>query len=212
MNGRPWSLADDQLLREQYADRPTWELAILVERGESAVYRRAYQLDLSKSARSLAKTRFKPGHSASVASQFRPGHRPHNQGVKGWQAGGRSSQTRFVTNNRPHNWQPIGSLRTRTDGYLEVKLRDIRPSRQCWETLHTLLWRQHHGDIPAGHCIIFVNNDRSDVVIENLSKITRRELAYLNKHGFANTPAPLRAAAIALARLDCKRHAVLADG
>ena len=76
MNRRPWSPAADQLLREQYADRPAWELAILLERGESTVYRRAYELGLAKSAQALAKTRFQPGHSVSVANQFRPGHRP----------------------------------------------------------------------------------------------------------------------------------------
>lgn len=179
----PWSRHDDDLVRDYYSIVPTDILALALRRSARAVYERAASLGVRKSAEFLAsplsgRTGF---DDRGKAGQFRPGHRSWNKGRKGWQAGGRARETQFKPGHRPANWKPIGHERINRDGYLERKVRDgSKPSTNNYEPVHKLLWREHHGEIPRGHKVVFRNGDKSDLRIENLELITDADLMRRN--------------------------------
>ena len=49
------------------------------------------------------------------------------------------------------------------------------PSRQNWKYVHVLVWEEHHGPVPPGHCVAFCNGDKGDIRVENLELLTRAE-------------------------------------
>jgi hypothetical protein len=46
--------------------------------------------------------------------------------------------------------------------------------------VHRLLWEEHNGPFPDGHALVFKDRDKTNIVIENLELITRRELMLRN--------------------------------
>ena len=94
----PWTREELELLRTEYPGTPTWALAIRMNRTPRAIYDQANTMGLRKTAeymQSPETNRLRPGHKKGKATQFKPGHRPHNQGEKGWDSGGNSAKTRL---------------------------------------------------------------------------------------------------------------------
>jgi hypothetical protein len=58
-----------------------------------------------------------------------------------------------------------------------------------WKPQHHLLWAAAHGPVPPGHALAFKNGDRTDVRLDNLECIPRRELMLRNT--VHNYPKPL---------------------
>lgn len=155
----------------------------------SQVYNKAAGLRLTKSE--AFKTSDRSGRvlkgkqdPVMAATQFKPGHRTWNSGKKGWQAVGRSAETQFKKGRKPEenaNYQPIGSLRTSKDGYLERKVSDdtsIYPARR-WVALHRLVWEAANGPIPEGHIVVFKPGTATtypeQITLDKLDCITRGE-------------------------------------
>jgi hypothetical protein len=130
--------------------------------------------------------------------QFERGNLPWCAGKTGVHQG---NATSFKKGQASHNKCPVGAERLTTgDNYVKVKVAEPN----VWEFKHLLLWRQHHGEIPENHAVVFIDNDRSNIAIENLQLISRAELLYLNRNGFADAPAEIRPTAIAIAKLAVK--------
>lgn len=191
---RPWTDAEEQLLRELYPDHPTRDVAARLDRGERAVYARAKALGLRKSAAYLASpaaARIQPGQGKGSATRFKKGHQPWNKGTE-YRPTGRAIETQFKPGHMPQTEVPIGTERIR-DGYLWRKVTADNPvARFNWRTVHTLLWEEHNGPIPEGHVLAFRNGDRLDIRLDNLELITRTELA--RRNGPAGLPPQLREA------------------
>lgn len=192
MTRRPWASAELEIVRKLYPDVPTRDVAALLGRSEKSVYQRARNMGLCKSPAFFSSDlsgRIKRGkqHPAMVASQFKPGHASWNTGLKGWQAGGRSAETRFKP-RRPEesrNYCPIGSLRTSKDGYLERKVNDTNPvPARRWVSVHRLVWEAEHGPIPPKHIVVFRPGQRTNtlelITIDKLECISRAENARRN--------------------------------
>lgn len=69
--------------------------------------------------------------------------------------------------------------------YIHVKVGE--PSE--WEYKHRLIWKQHYGEIPEDHMIIFLDGNTLNCDIENLACINKVEHNVLNRTGlrFDNT-------------------------
>lgn len=52
--------------------------------------------------------------------------------------------------------------------------------RKRWRFVHVMLWEEANGPVPAGHTIAFRNGDKTDIRLENLECISRRELMRRN--------------------------------
>lgn len=200
-----WTSVSDRFLVMAYADHSAHDIARVLNVPEQAVYRRANSLGLKKS------TRFLKGHQSGrldgrdrrgVGTRFKPGHTPWNKGKK-HPGKGRSIDTQFQPGHRPATWRPIGSEVVSSDGYLRRKISDTGVQRRDWIGVHQIIWEEANGPLPENHVVTFINGDKADVRLENLTTLSRAELLYLNGRGFAELPADLRPAAIIAARLYC---------
>ena len=143
--------------------------------------------------------------------QFRPG-RGKAPG-SGTRKGG--NRTSFRPGAHPVTARAIGETRIdRKSGEVMVRLAEpvatyIRDdgrviSSNYWLPRRIVVWEQHRGPVPPGHCVIRLVDDVTDDRIENFECITRAALLRLNQMNPIRTLAPdidLRRAAVAAAVL-----------
>ena len=90
--------------------------------------------------------------------------------------------TMFQKGNVPVNHRPVGSERITKDGYIEVKIAE--PNK--WRLKHLIIWEEANGPVPPKHCIFFMDNDRTNVTLDNLRVIPRSQLLIMNgRRGFS---------------------------
>lgn len=171
-----WSDDQTRLLMQLYPNTPMPELVARLGRDDRAIYSKARALGLRRSLEYLASEhacRLRKGDNVGAEHRFRPGMASWNKGKKGWQAGGRSAETRFKPGNRPHTWVPIGTEQIR-DGYLWRKVTDGH-GRHDWRQVHVMLWEQNNGPVPAGFILVFRDRNKQNIQLDNLELITRAE-------------------------------------
>lgn len=189
----PWTAEEHAILRSDYPDMLTSELATRMGRSVKSIYSQVDRLGIRKSDEWLdspASRRLRRGDNHNPITQFKKGHVPHNKGAQGWQAGGNAHKTQFKKGSKPHNTQPIGAERITKDGYLQRKISATGHINTDWVGVHTLLWIEHHGPFSKGHIVIFKNGNKNDIRIDNLQLITRRE--NMLRNSIHQYPEPLK--------------------
>ena len=179
---KPWQPDEIALLKREYPDTLTADIARRLGRKVHQVHSKAASLGLRKSQAFHASPmsgRLRPGDMRGMGSRFRKGITPHNKGKKGWDAGGRSVETRYrkgnISGKAAMLLQPLGTERVTRDGIRQRKVRMDGPPQRRWKSVHSILWEDHNGPIPKGHIVVFRNGDRTDIRIDNLELITRAE-------------------------------------
>lgn len=192
---RPWTEVELELLRRNYADSLSADLAQALDRPITQVYSCANRLGLAKSDAFKATDksgRILKGGKLSVVTQFKPGIVPWNKGSN-YVAGGRSAETRFQPGVRPHTWKPVGSYRINADGYLDQKVSDTRYAPRDWRGVHRLVWEAANGPTPVGMVVVFRPGRRTTdpelITLDAVECITRREL--MARNTVHNLPKPL---------------------
>lgn len=137
------------------------------------------------------------GLKSGIDCTFKAGRVPFNKGQKGL---GGWEPTQFKKGNRPHNYKPVGTERVNGEGYVDVKVAD--PSK--WRSKHIIVWERENGNVPQGHVVIFGDGDRSNIVLENLILISRKQLVVLNKNGLIQNDADITRTGIIVADLHIK--------
>jgi HNH endonuclease len=186
---RHWTDVEVELLRRNYADSRTEDLAAVLGRKLEYVYAKARKLGLCKSEAYLASPaacRLRRGDDVGAPYRFPKGHVPANKGVKhppGW-APGALATTQFKKGRPAHearNYLPIGSLRLSKDGYLERKVTDdptLAPVRR-WVGVHRLVWIAANGPVPPQHIVAFKRGRRTTdpalITLDALELITLAE-------------------------------------
>lgn len=183
---------DDQVatLRKVYSNYKTEDVAHILGHSLTATYRKANSLGLEKSDAYLASPaacRLRRGESVGAEYRFKPGNQSWNAGKK-IGSKGRSAQTQFKPGQLPPNHKPIGSERL-MDGYLQRKMTETGYPPRDWVPVHILLWQEHHGQVPAKHCVIFKDGIKSNIVIENLECLSRSDL--MRRNSVHNLPKEL---------------------
>lgn len=194
---RVWSTSETAVLREQYGDTRTSEIASRLRRSVSAVYQKAAALGLCKSEAYLASPnacRLRRGDNVGAAFRYSKGQVPANKGLRrpGWHAG-RMQETQFKKGRRPHTWKPVGSLRINCDGYLEQKVSETGYPPRDWVGVHRLVWEAAHGSISSGHVVVFRSGrrttDQSSITLDAVELVTRAEL--MRRNSYHNYPQEL---------------------
>jgi hypothetical protein len=98
---------------------------------------------------------------------FNKGLTPWNKGKKGLRV---SPASEFKKGNLPAQTKPVGSMRrTLRDNILQIKIANPK----VWRDVHKLIYEEHHGPIPKGHVIIFLDGDKNNFDVQNLACISR---------------------------------------
>lgn len=113
--------------------------------------------------------------TTGTVGYFKKGSIPWNKGLKGYMG---ANKTSFKKGTIPPQYRPVGSERITKDGYIEIKVED--PNK--WELKHRVIWEQHHGEIQKGHAIIFADGDKSNLDIDNLLLVSRKQLLFMNRN------------------------------
>lgn len=179
-----WTDAEREILRARFPAERTADIARDLGRSYQSVATQAALMGLRKTPdylRDVAQVVSAKAIAAGAKSQFKPGHRTWNTGMKGWTAGGRSGETRFKPGSKPQTWVPVGTEVRTTDGYWKRKVRDdAEHSRHNWKMVHVLVWEEANGPVPAGHIVVFKDKNKDNLALDNLELITRAENARRN--------------------------------
>lgn len=123
------------------------------------------------------------GLNSGLTGRFEKGNIPPNKGRKGYIAPG-SEKGWFQKGGQPWDTVPVGTIVTKTDGYLWKKIDD-KPGvwTQNWKQLHILNWEAVNGSVPEGYRIIFKDGNRQNCTPENLAMVSLAENAVMNNCG-----------------------------
>lgn len=135
------------------------------------------------------------GIKSGRTGRFEKGSDSWNKGMKGFQAGGRSSETQFKKGDTPGNHRPVGSERIGVDGYIEIKVAE--PNRWCLK--HREVWEQSNGKLPPGRILWFKDNNPLNCNIDNLMVVTRAQHAVVNRMGLQHAKGDYKHTAVLLA-------------
>ena len=164
---KKWTEEQDNILRELYRNHTCKELEPILNHPYRAIETRAYKLGLCKDKQwKLERSR---------ATTFKKGHVPHSKG-KTWDqmfTPGQQERMRantFKKGHTAHNKRPVGYEYKKRE-YWWVKVADP----DVYMPKHRLLWEKHHGPIPEGVVITFIDGNPDNITIENLRAETKEE-------------------------------------
>lgn len=120
-----------------------------------------------------------------------------NKGMKGIQLN--NGKGCFQKGHIPHTYRPIGSTRIR-EGYQWIKVAD--PNQ--WKPTHRVIWEQANGKVPRTHTLKFLDGDKTNITLNNLSLVSRAELANLNRNHYDTCPSELKPTVMLLSKLETK--------
>ncbi len=136
---------------------------------------------------------------SGVDTRFKKGSEAWNKGKK---FPGTGNITTFKKGHVPYKVLKDGAERITRDGYIEVKCQ------RKWIPKHRIIYEKHYGKIPKDHFVFFIDQDKTNLDINNLIAISYQECAYLNKNLKLNTDASINRAKIYLAKLQQKARGV----
>lgn len=202
----------------------TGEKRRLLTREQEAYLRRAYAHTTAARTAELLNERFGLNVTArqvrtftkshqitcTRTGRFRKGQTPPNKGTKGLM---KPNRTSFRKGDVPRNTRPLWSERICTkDGYVLIKVPEPNPytgAETRYKHKHIWIWEQAHGAVPEGSVVTFIDGDKLNCELGNLTLVSRAELQYLNRWlRYDDAPAEVRPSLIALARVECKRFEV----
>ncbi len=139
------------------------------------------------------------GLNTGFTGRFQKGNIPPNKGQKmSADMYEKCKATMFKKGQEPVNHRQVGSERITKDGYIEVKIAE--PNK--WRLKHLVIWEEANGPVPPKHCIFFMDNDRTNVSLENLRVIPRNQLLIMNgRRGFNGHDKDSNEVALTAARL-----------
>ena len=183
-----WTEQQVEAIRSRYPHERTDNIARDLGIPTARVYSKAAWMGLTKTPEYLASPeacRLRRDNPQGAQHRFQKGHTPANKGVKGSSYPGMEA-TQFKKGQKPHTWKPLGTERYSKEGYLQRKVTDTGYPPRDWVGVHILLWREHHGEIPAGHIIKFKDGNKQNIAIENLECISQAD--NLRRNSFHNYP------------------------
>lgn len=99
----------------------------------------------------------------------------------------RTNEERYTETRSKVQQMPIGTEVIR-NGYVWVKVSDDvhkadeKAGYVNWKPKHLLVWENHHGKLPEGKMVIFLNQNKEDCSIENLYAVDKRINAVMVKN------------------------------
>lgn len=138
--------------------------------------------------------------NTGFTGQFAKEHTPFNKGKNGKEylteeALEGMKKTQFKTGQSPVNWKPTGSERVTVDGYTEIKIAE--PNK--WRLKQQVIYEKYNNKVPKGYVVIFGDSDKSNLNIDNLILVSRKQLLTLNRKNLIANDADLTRTGIIIA-------------
>ncbi len=205
MKRRNWTLDEINYLIDNYADKSSIKIAAHLNRPICSVYGKAYSLCLKKSVEFLSSPEsgmLTKGTTLGLKTQYKKGHTPFNKGKKltdllSPESMKKVKSTWYKPGNLPHNAKHDGYERLNVDGYIEVRV-----SIGNFKFKHHVVWEKHHGPVPKGMNLVFINGDKTDIRLDNLKLISNAEL--MQRNTINRYPKDLRRSLRLVAKLNSK--------
>lgn len=180
---KPWTEADDETLRKLFPTTVTRALAAQLGRRMETVSQRVKKFGLKKTPEHIATHGGWLDGVKGAHTRFQPGLKPWNTGNFGVH---HSPKTEFKKGMRAPNVMPLGTVKLNSDGVLVRKVREGNNGGLNWEAEHRCVWRDAHGPIPKGHCVVFkpgkFTTEREKITLDVLELITRGEMTSRNNY------------------------------
>lgn len=173
MTVHKWSEEEIEFIRKIYPYYENKEISKMVKE----------KFGFYVSATNLLNVRHKhkfPKKAIPNSGCYRKGDVPWNKG-KGMseEVKEKVKKTWFKKGEIPKNHRPVGSTRITVDGYTEIKIAE--PNR--WALYHRYLYEKAYGvKLAKNEAVIFADGDKSNFDIDNLVKVSRANLLYLNNN------------------------------
>lgn len=138
-----------------------------------------FGIEISKRNLLNAKNRYNiPNKVIPNSGNYKKGKVAWNKGKKmPEETRAKVKKTWFKKGRIPKNHRPVGSTRITVDGYTEIKIAE--PNR--WALYHRHLYEQAHEEkLAKNDVVIFADGDKTNFAIDNLVKVSRANLLYLN--------------------------------
>ncbi|AUJ23138.1 HNH endonuclease [Virgibacillus dokdonensis] len=178
----------EMFIRENVKGLGNQELADLVNK----------TFDLSITRKQMKNWKRNHNLSSGLTGRFEKGNVPVNKGTKGlYNVGG--NKTSFKKGQKAHNYKPVGSERIDRDGYVLIKVSDDGPWQKRWRHKHKILWEKANGPVSPGHKLLFADQNKQNIKLDNLILVTEKQMATLNKKGLIKNDADLTKTGILLA-------------
>lgn len=185
-----FSREQEQFIRDRYFGIDNQELTDLLNERFNTQFTRG-QVKAWKNRNKL---------DSGLNGYFEPGHVPINKGTKGmFNVGGNSGS--FRKGDKPKNFKAIGTERIDRDGYILVKMQDEGAWNERWRHKHKIIWEKENGLVPNGMVLIFIDQDKTNISLENLMLITNQQHLMLNRNGWRFDDPELQKIGINLADL-----------
>ena len=171
-----WKKKELKMIAELYPYKSTVEIAEMLGFTVSMIAGVAERYGMKKSHEFLVKQgKHCAAHPNTLSRRFKKGHPSHNAGRKRseWMSAEnieKVKETQFKKGHVPWKTKPIGYKSKYSDGYWYIKTED------GMELLHTHVWNQHHGEVPDGHVLIFIDGNHDNCDISNLKMVSKSEL------------------------------------
>ena len=91
-----------------------------------------------------------------------------------------------------HN-APIGTERL-YHGYIQVKVKQP----DVWKLKQTVVWENANGKVPAGYRLLFLDGNKKNVTLDNLTLVSQAELNTLNAMNYKAKSGELTKTALAV--------------
>lgn len=172
---KQWTPAEDALLLALYPCTRTGTIAKLFDCKSHQVSKRAKTVGVKKSQwfkrNSIMSGAF-IDDNVGKAYRFQKGHVSHNKGKK-CPSHPNSQKTQFKAGHKPVSWLPPGSTRIDSkDGYILIKMGE---GTLKWRPLHRIIYQRMHGKVPAGDLVTFVDGNKLNISIINLTTISKKQ-------------------------------------
>lgn len=190
-------------IQDNGAGRNTEELTVLFNA----------RFNKKKTIKAMSALRYKYGAKSGLktrvpnSGQFPKGHVPHSKGKKQTDfmsvaAIERTKATRFQKGHPVWNHKPIGSTRVNVYGYVEEKVAE--PNK--WRLKHQIVWEAAHGKTKKGEMIVFLDGNKQNCSLENLTVINQSVNARLNQGHLRSKYPEITKVAITLGKVIAKTH------
>lgn len=168
-----WSEEEIEFLKEIYPYYPNREIAKMLKD----------KFGIEVTDRQLANARNNNGLPKKVipnSGNYKKGKVAWNKGKKmPEETKAKVKKTWFKKGRIPENHKPVGSTRVTVDGYKEIKVAE--PNK--WQIYSRYVYEKAHGEkLTKSDAIIFADGDKSNFDIDNLVKVSRANLLYLNNN------------------------------